>query len=97
MYSEIYYLVRSKIDGKYVVAKATNNPDQVPKEFLLLFKEDFTALTYIRTHAPDLIDKFGVESLAGSQLKTLLERWGFQGLAMVKDPLIPTIEFLTLR
>ncbi|HIK28702.1 MAG: hypothetical protein N3E45_13145 [Oscillatoriaceae bacterium SKW80] len=94
MFSEVYYLVRSKIDGSYLVAhpKANNGPG-----YLLMFREYFDALSYLKAHAADLADKFGVESLPGSQLKGLLNRWGFVGVGMVQDPLLPRIEFLSLQ
>ena len=86
----IYYLLRSQIDGKYVVAKDNDN------QYLLLFTEHFDALSYLNTHGIEIKDKFGVESLATSQLKPLIQRWGFYGIAVVQDPLLPKIEFFTL-
>jgi hypothetical protein len=41
-------------------------------------------------------DKFAVESIASTQLKGILQRWGFQGVAVVQDPLLPRIEFLAV-
>lgn len=93
MLSQIYYLLRSKVDGSYV--SANPNPDQVVK-FLLLFQEDFDARSYLNTHAPDVSDRFAVESIPPTQLKTILKRWSFQGIAVVKDPLLPNIEFLVV-
>lgn len=91
MLSEIYYLLRSKVDGSYV--SANPNPDEAVK-FLLLFREDFDARSYLNTHAPDVSDRFAVESISGSQLKPILQRWGFPGVGVIQDPLLPTIEFL---
>ena len=91
MLSQIYYLLRSKVDGSYV--SANPNPDKAVK-FLLLFQEDFDAHSYLNTHAPDLSDRFAIESIPSTQLKTILKRWDFQGVAVVQDPLLPNIEFL---
>jgi hypothetical protein len=92
MFSEIYYLVRSKTDGSYLAAhpKTSGGPG-----YLLMFRERFDALSYLNTHGAGVQDKFGVESIAGSQLKGLLQRWGFAGVGIVQEPLLPKIEFLT--
>ncbi|EAW39302.1 hypothetical protein [Lyngbya sp. PCC 8106] len=91
MYSQIYYLLRSRVDGQYVSARP--NPDSV-QGFLLLFSEDFEALSYLNKHASDVADRFSVESISGSQLKGILQRWGFTGIAMVKDSTGPVMEFM---
>jgi hypothetical protein len=39
-------------------------------------------------------DRFAVEPLPDSQLNSLLKRWGFTGIGMVQDPLLPQIDFL---
>jgi hypothetical protein len=91
MFSETFYLVRSQADGRHLAAHP--NPDDT-STYLLLFKEHFDALSYLNTHAGDLATRFGVESIPGSQLKDLLKRWGFQGVGIVTDALIPQIEFL---
>ncbi|MDY7021886.1 MAG: hypothetical protein SWJ54_11090 [Cyanobacteriota bacterium] len=93
MYSQVLYLLRSKADGQYIAARP--NPDS-NQGFLLLFSEDFEALSYLNKHAGEVADRFGVESISGSQLKGILQRWGFTGIAMVKDSTAPTIEFLEL-
>ncbi|MGB3507893.1 MAG: hypothetical protein WBA93_01330 [Microcoleaceae cyanobacterium] len=91
MLSQIYYLLRSKVDGSYVSA----NPDSDSAvKFLLLFREDFDARSYLNTHAPDLADRFAIESIPATQLKTVLKRWSFQGVGVIQDPLLPNIEFL---
>jgi hypothetical protein len=89
--SEVYYLVRSRSDGRYLAAHP--NTDEAVG-YLLLFREHFDALSYLNTHADGLADRFSVESLANSQIKDLLKRWGFQGVALVSDPLLPRVEFL---
>ena len=91
MYSQIYYLLRSKVDGQYVTARP--NPDSV-NGFLLLFPEHFEALSYLNKHAGNVADRFSVESISGSQLKSILQRWGFAGIAMVKDSTGPIVEFM---
>ncbi|NWF62465.1 MAG: hypothetical protein HXY43_25310 [Fischerella sp.] len=90
MFSEVYYLVRSKTDGSYLTAR----PNSEGLGYLLVFREHFDALSYLNTHARDLANRFAVESLPGSQLGSLLKRWGFSGLAIVSDPLVPKVEFL---
>jgi len=57
-----------------------------------MFREHFDALSYLNTHGSDLADRFGVESVPGSQVG-LLKRWGFTGVGIVQDPLLPKIEF----
>jgi hypothetical protein len=91
MFSEVYYLLRSKADGRYLVAHP--NPDSTAT-YLLLFRENFDALSYLNTHAGEVANRFSVESLPSSQLGNLLQRWGFTGVGIVSDPLVPSIEFL---
>jgi hypothetical protein len=95
MFSATYHLIRSKADGQYLVARPrAANPDAAPDPgFLLLFKEHADALSYLNMHASGLSNRFGVESIPGSQLKALIGRWGFTGIGMVQDPLVPEIEF----
>ncbi|MBW4593644.1 MAG: hypothetical protein KME46_12200 [Brasilonema angustatum HA4187-MV1] len=90
MFSEVYYLVRSQADGRYLVARS----DRKANGFLLLFREHFDALSYLNTHAGEVANRFAVESVAGSQIGPLLKRWGFSGVGIVSDPLLPKIEFL---
>lgn len=89
--SEIYYLIRSKADGRYLAARPNEDDTST---FVLVFRENFDALSYLNAHASDLADRLGVESVSGSQLKTVLQRWSFNGVGMVTDSLLPTIEFL---
>ncbi|MEC4886216.1 MAG: hypothetical protein SAL70_33590 [Scytonema sp. PMC 1070.18] len=91
MFSEVYYLIRSKTDGRYLVAHP--NPDKA-SGYVLLFRQDFDALSYLNKYAGELANRFAVESLPGSQIGTLLKRWGFSGIGIVSDPLLPKIEFL---
>jgi hypothetical protein len=88
--SEIYYLIRSKSDGRHLAALPKDNSSS----YLLLFKEDYDAMSYLNTHAANLIDRFAVESLPSNLLGGLLKRWGFSGVGVVEDPLVPKIEFL---
>ncbi|MGP1382563.1 MAG: hypothetical protein ACTS2F_03330 [Thainema sp.] len=97
--SQIHYLLRSRMDGQYLVAHPRRTTDTeeaaAPQAgFLLLFQEQYEALSYLNTHAPDVADRFAVESVPGTQLGKLLERWGFIGVGLVKDPLTSNIEFL---
>ena len=94
MLSQVFYLLRSRSDGKYLCANP--NPDAAVS-YLLMFREDYDALSYLNAHAAEVADRFGVESISGSSVKTLLERWGFNGVGVVQDPLLPNIEFLTTR
>lgn len=86
----MYYLLRSKIDGQYLVAR----PKGKDTAYLLLFREDFEALSYLSAHAAEVANRFTVESLASDRVNPLLQRWGFQGVGLVQDPLVPTIEFM---
>jgi hypothetical protein len=94
MYSEIFYLVRSKLDGKYLVAHPKTKDGM---GYLILFKEHFDALSYLNKYAEEVRDSFSVESLPGSQLKNLVKRWEFEGVGIVEDPLLPRIEFLSIN
>lgn len=97
MVSQLYYLLRSRADGSYLAAHPQgvppNTPDQPPKGFLLVFVADYEALSYLNAHAPDLAAQFVVEPITPSHLKPLLSRWNFQGVGMVQDPRLPTVEF----
>ena len=96
--SPIYYLLRSRADGRYLAARLRSPDPAVPPigpqtGFLLVFSADYDALSYLSAHAPDLSDQFAVETITPSNLKPLLSRWNFQGLGMVRDPRLPDIEF----
>ncbi len=94
MLSEVYYILRARADGRYVTARP--DPDR-PSAYLLLFSEQFDALGYLNKHAGYLKDQFAVESLTGSQIKPILQRWSFAGIGMIKDPLLPQIEFIQVK
>ncbi len=85
----VYYVIRSQSDGQYLTARVGSN-----QQYLFLFQQDFEAYSYLSTHSPDLARQFVVESLVSSQLNSLLERWGYTGIALVQDPLIPRVEFM---
>ncbi|WP_083616830.1 hypothetical protein [Planktothrix serta] len=91
MFSEVYYILRARADGRYVTARP--DPDS-PSGYLLLFSEQFDALGYLNKHAGDLKDRFAVESITGSQIKPILQRWGFVGIGKVKDVLLPEVDFI---
>jgi len=95
--TQIYYLIRSKIDGSYLAAhpKVNDADGKAKKGYLLMFPENFDALSYLNKYAGDMRDRFAVESITQSGLKNLLDRWGFNGMGIVQDPLLPKIEFLT--
>jgi hypothetical protein len=89
-----YYVLRSKLDGKYLTARLTETEREA--SYLLIFKEDFEALSYVNTHARDLSERLGVESVSQTQMKGLLQRWSYQGFGLVEDPLLPQIKFLSV-
>ncbi|MBW4686647.1 MAG: hypothetical protein KME40_16465 [Komarekiella atlantica HA4396-MV6] len=91
MLSEVYYIVRSQTDGRYLIARP--NTDDA-SSYLLLFRENFDALSYLNTHAAEVANRFAVESIPGTQVGNLLKRWGFSGVGIVSDPLLPKVEFL---
>ena len=41
-------------------------------------------------------DRLSIESVSATQLKSILQRWGYQGIGYVEDPLIPEIKFMIL-
>lgn len=88
---DLYYLIRSRVDGTYAVASLEEQG-----KYLLLFQEQFEALSYINTHGGDLVDRFRVDSITKPEIKSLLSRWGYQGVGMVSDPLIPQIKFMSV-
>jgi hypothetical protein len=98
----MHYLIRSKIDGQYLVARprSTSSPTDPTADptaeagFIILFSADHDALSYLNKHAAEHAPKFAIEAITNPQLKLLMERWGFAGIALVKDPLIPQLEFL---
>jgi hypothetical protein len=95
--SEIFYLIRSKTDGQYLVARPrlVDAPEgESSSGFLLLFKEHFDALSYLNTHGSDVAPRFAVESIPRDQVGSILKRWGFTGVGIVQDPLLPRVEFL---
>ncbi|MEO1211740.1 MAG: hypothetical protein AAFX78_19785 [Cyanobacteria bacterium J06638_20] len=99
MFSQTYYLLRTRQDGQYLVAtgESGDTASDIPSiQFLLLFNDHAEALSYLNTHASGYADRFAVESQAGSQLISLLKRWGYKGVGLVKDPLIPTVEFFAV-
>jgi hypothetical protein len=92
--SQLYYLLRSRADGRYLAARLRHpDPANPQTGFLLVFKADYDALSYLKAHAADLSDQFVVETVTPSRLKPILSRWNFQGLGMVQDPRPPEIEF----
>jgi hypothetical protein len=92
MTAPIYHIARSRQDGRYLVAHP--QPEQPTAQYLLVFREDYDVLSYLNTHAPGQASQFASESLPASSLGQVLARWGFQGIGMVNDPLLPHVEFL---
>ncbi|MEO0408756.1 MAG: hypothetical protein AAF289_15540 [Cyanobacteria bacterium P01_A01_bin.135] len=95
MLPETYYLLRARQTGHYLSARAglsstgANDP-----AYVLLFPEHADALSYLNAHAADAADRFTAESVNGSGLKAIMGRWEFKGVALVKDPLVPEIDFM---
>ncbi|NJO44005.1 MAG: hypothetical protein HC865_26455 [Cyanobacteria bacterium RU_5_0] len=98
MLSQIFYVIRSRTDGQYLVAHPSQSgggeASQTALSYLLMFKEHADALSYLNTHGAGVVGQFAVESLPSTQLGNLLKRWGFTGIGVVQDPLLPRIEFL---
>ena len=94
MLLQINYLVRSKRDGKYLVARV---PDESGAEasYLLVFQQDYDAMSYINAHGGEFSNRLMIESVSPMQLKSLMQRWGYSGLAIVTDPLLPNIQFVS--
>lgn len=97
MFSQTYYLILARADGRYLVARPKGSPDSTEAGYLLMFREHYDALSYLNTHGSDVANRFAVESVSGTQLKGLLDRWGFTGVGIVQDPLVPQIEFLNYK
>ena len=95
MFTQIYYLILSRVDGRYLAAQPKGNTREAGAGYLLMFREHFDALSYLNTHGADVADRFAVETVSGTQLKGLLQRWGFVGVGIVQDPLVPQIEFFS--
>jgi hypothetical protein len=102
----LYYLLRSRLDGSYLAARPQAAPTAgtgagtgagaagpPPAGFLLVFSADYDALSYLNTHAPDVAERFSVETVSASQLQPMLSRWNFQGVGMVSEPRAPQVEF----
>ncbi|NEZ66043.1 hypothetical protein D0962_25325 [Leptolyngbyaceae cyanobacterium CCMR0082] len=92
MFTKSYYLLRSTHDGQYLAAKPRNT--ETSKGFLMLFNADYEALSYVNQHATEVANRFAVEPISGPQLKQMMERWGYEGVGVVNDPLVPQVEFL---
>ena len=94
MLLQINYLIRSKQDGKYLVARI---PEQngIEASYLLIFQHDYDAMSYINTHGKEFSDRLTVETASPVQLKSLIQRWNYEGFGIVKDPLLPEIQFVS--
>ena len=96
MLSEIYYLIRTRSDGSYLAAYPNRDEARSPQTgYVLVFREHFDALSYLNKHAVGVSDRFSVETMPGTQLTKVLDRWGFKGFGVVEDPLLPRIEFMS--
>ena len=94
MLLQINYLIRSKQDGKYLVARAPKS-NGGEASYLLVFQQDYDAMSYINTHGREFRDRLSVETASPTQLKSLMQRWNYDGFGIVKDPLLPEIQFVS--
>ncbi len=94
MLLQINYIIRSKKDGKYLVARMPERSG-IEESYLLVFQQDYDALSYINTHGKEYSDRLAVETASPIQLKSLMERWGYAGFGIVQDPLVPDIKFVS--
>jgi hypothetical protein len=92
MLAQSYYVLRSTYDGQYFVARPQGNAES--KGYLMMFSADYDALSYLNTHGSAVANRFAVESVSGLQLKQMMDRWGFEGVGIVTDPLVPQVDFL---
>ena len=93
MNSALYYVLRSQANSNYLTAYP--NPDAA---YLLVFQEQFDALSYLNAHGSDVAQHFQVETLPTTQqLRGVLNRWELSGIGLVQDPLLPRIEFLQVK
>jgi hypothetical protein len=95
MQAQTYYVVRSKTDGQYLVARLKIDENQSEANYLLLFQENYEALSYLNTHGTGVANRFAIESVPSQQLRSLAQRWSFKGFGLVRDPLEPQIQFLS--
>ncbi len=100
MISQTYYVIRSRTDGKYLTARphmdTAQDHDRPQPSYLLLFREDYDALSYVNTHGAEVRDRLAVEPISGNQIGAVVNRWGFRGVGVIMDPLLPSVEFMTL-
>jgi len=94
MLLQINYVIRSKRDGKYLVARLPEKSG-IEASYLLVFKQDYDALSYISTHGQEYSDRLTVETASPTQLKSLMLRLSYAGFGIVKDPLVPDIQFVS--
>jgi hypothetical protein len=90
MQNQIYYALRSRSEGNYLVAHV-----ETDTSYLLLFTEYADALSYLNTHSPEHRDRFAVDSIPNTQISSIIKRWSLEGIGLVQDPLLPTVKFLT--
>lgn len=95
MSTQIYYLLRSRIDGSYLTAHPEKDqPEDDDNGYLLVFSADYDALSYLNAHASqDIANQFAVESVVSSQLGPVLQRWSLQGVGVVEEPRLPQVSF----
>lgn len=93
MLLQVNYLIRSKKDGKYLVARVAE-AGGIEASYLLVFEKDYDALSYINTHGKEYSDRLTIETASPTQLIGLRLRWDYSGFGIVRDPLVPEIRFV---
>lgn len=93
MLLQINYLIRSKKDGKYLVARVPK-AGGIEASYLLVFEQDYDAMSYINTHGKEYSDRLTIETASPIQLVSLKQRWAYSGFGIVSDPLLPEIKFV---
>ena len=94
MLSQVYYIIRQRAVSHYLTAHPNPDIDSSGPGYLLVFCEYSDALGYLNTHSSNTAARWTVESVPGTQLGNLLKRWNFSGVGIVRDPLLPEVEFL---
>ncbi|MDV2999019.1 MAG: hypothetical protein N5P05_000625 [Chroococcopsis gigantea SAG 12.99] len=95
MFSDTRYILRSKQDGQYLVARVPISGQDKLAQYVLVFNENYDALSYLNTHAKDVAHLFSLEGINAVQLKSIIGRWGFNGIGLVNEPIQPNVQFLS--
>lgn len=91
--SSTYFVVRSQTSGEYLIAHPSQD---TAVGYLLVFSNDYDALSYVNAHAQGSRGDGRVESIASTALRSTIDRWQLTGFGVVSDPLIPEVEFFRI-